>query len=89
MINILMNSYLRIKQESIFLNCKKNLEILFWGLKEMIHRLQPKLIEVFVTEGYDCNFMRKCMILEDMETDIQRQVLTSFSIESYIYQIKV
>lgn len=84
-----MNSYLRIKQESIFLNCKKNLEILFWGLKEMIHRLQPKLIEVFVTEGYDCNFMRKCMILEDMETDIQRQVLTSFSIESYIYQIKV
>lgn len=69
--------------------CKDNLEILFWCLKEMIQRLRPKLFEVFVTEGYDCDFTKKNMILGEMESDIQQQVLTSFSIESSIYQIKV
>lgn len=39
--------------------CKKNLEILFWCLKEMIQKLQPKLFELFITEGYDCNFIKK------------------------------
>lgn len=69
--------------------CKENLEILFWCLKEMIQKLQPKLFELFITEGYDCDFIKKRIFLDEMEFDIQQQVLTSFSIESCIYQIEV
>lgn len=69
--------------------CKENLKILFWYLKEMIQRLQPKLFDVFITEGYDCDFIKKSITLDEMEFDIQQQVLTSFSIESCVYQIKV
>lgn len=69
--------------------CKNNLNILFRCLYEMIQRIQPKNFEVFVTEGYDCNFSNKNVDLEEMEADILKQILTSFSIESCIYQIKV
>ena len=55
----------------------------------MIQRLQPKLFDVFITEGYDCDFIKKSITLDEMEFDIQQQVLTSFSIESCVYQIKV
>lgn len=69
--------------------CKDNLETLFWCLQVMIQRLKPRLFQVFVTEGYDCNFIKKCMILDEMKSDIQQQVLTSFSLDSCIYQIKI
>ncbi|WP_138305825.1 MULTISPECIES: hypothetical protein [unclassified Clostridium] len=69
--------------------CQENLEILYWCLKEMVQRLRPKLFEVFITEGYDCDFTRKNITLDEMMLDIQQQVLTSFSIESCVYQIEV
>ena len=55
----------------------------------MVQRLRPKLFEVFITEGYDCDFTRKNITLDEMMLDIQQQVLTSFSIESCVYQIEV
>lgn len=69
--------------------CKDNLEILFWYLQIMIQNLKPRLFQIFVTEGYDCDFVKKYMILGEMKSDIQQQVLTSFSINSCIYQIVV
>lgn len=77
------------KREYFSKCCKENLSILYWCFKEMVQRLQPKVFEVFITEGYDCDFTKKSITLDEMEFDIQQQVLTSFSIESCVYQIKV
>ena len=73
-------------REYFSLCCKKNLDILFWCLFEMVQSLHPKKFEVFVTEGYDCSFVKKIVDLKDMEADILTQVLNSFFIESCIYQ---
>lgn len=69
--------------------CKNNLKVLFWCLHRMTQKPWLNNLKMFIVEGYDCEFLKKTLDLEEMEFDILAQVLTSYSIDSCIYQIKV
>lgn len=67
--------------------CKDNLSILFSCLQYMIALLKPAKLEIFLTEGYDNNFLRKKCTLNDMKEDIYRQIIVDAECDSSVYQI--
>lgn len=67
--------------------CLDNLQPLNKGIKKLRDILQPKNLRIFVTMGYDNNFrIIKCS-QESMIEDIGKQVITSFNLESKIYEL--
>ncbi len=67
--------------------CFDNLQTLNKGIIKLRDILQPKNLRIFVTVGYDDNFkILKCS-QNAMIEDIGKQVITSFNLESKIYEL--
>ena len=66
--------------------CFENLQIINKGIKKLRDILQPKNLRIFVTTGYD-NFSNIKCSQEFMIEDIGKQVISSFSLESKIYEL--
>lgn len=67
--------------------CFKNLQLLDKGIKKLRDILLPEKLRIFITMGYDDNFTTLKCTQEAMIEDIGKQVITSFNLESKIYEL--
>lgn len=68
--------------------CESNIRVLKQALEKIIEIMQMKNIRLFVVDGYDNSFTTLCCSLDNMFDDILKQVKTSFSLKSTIYEIE-
>jgi hypothetical protein len=67
--------------------CKENLDLLYDVLKVFCRLLEPEKLRIFVTVGYDVEFMTKRCTLETMMADILDQVCNTIGVDSTIFEI--
>jgi hypothetical protein len=67
--------------------CKENLDLLYDVLKTFRCVFNPKRWRIFVTVGYDTEFVTKRCDLETMMTDILDQMCNTIGVDSTIFEI--
>lgn len=67
--------------------CLDNLLILQEVICDLKEILELKELRIFITEGYDTEFVTKRCSVQKMISDIDSQVIKAFVLESVIYEI--
>lgn len=67
---------------------KENLHTTFCAIEKILRKFKTHKILLAITESYDNNFIYNECSMKDAETDILRQVLDGYYIESAFYSIQ-
>lgn len=66
----------------------ENLNSLKNAITKILDILETKFLRVFITNGYDTEFNICCCTIEEMITDIYKQVTEHIALDSKIYLLK-